>query len=78
MTLFIGLLIPLLGTMLGTAFVFLKKDEMPLRLQKLLLGFASGVMVAASVWSLLIYRSGFSRNLHSITAEWPKIDDGSL
>jgi ZIP family zinc transporter len=54
MALFIGLLIPLLGTMLGAAFVFLMKDEMPPRLQKLLLGFASGVMVAASVWSLLI------------------------
>jgi len=40
--------------MLGAAFVFLMKDEMPLRLQKTLLGFASGVMVAASVWSLLI------------------------
>ena len=53
-TLVIGLLIPLLGTMLGSAFVFLMKDEMPLRLQKSLLGFASGVMVAASVWSLLI------------------------
>lgn len=53
-TLTIGLLIPLLGTMLGSAFVFLMKDEMPMRLQKSLLGFASGVMVAASVWSLLI------------------------
>ncbi len=54
MILTIGLLLPLLGTMLGSAFVFLMKDEMPLRLQKTLLGFASGVMVAASVWSLLI------------------------
>lgn len=52
--LMIGLLIPLLGTMLGSAFVFLIKDEMSVRLQKSLLGFASGVMVAASVWSLLI------------------------
>ena len=50
----IGLIIPLLGTMLGAAFVFLMKDEMSPRLQKTLLGFASGVMVAASVWSLLI------------------------
>ena len=50
----IGLIIPLLGTMLGAAFVFLMKDQMSARLQKLLLGFASGVMVAASVWSLLI------------------------
>lgn len=50
----IGLIIPLLGTMLGAAFVFFMKDEMSSRLQKSLLGFASGVMVAASVWSLLI------------------------
>ena len=53
-TLIIGLLIPLLGTMLGSAFVFFMKDEMSVRVQKTLLGFASGVMVAASVWSLLI------------------------
>ena len=53
-TLTIGLLLPLFGTMLGSAFVFLMKDEMSERLQKSLLGFASGVMVAASVWSLLI------------------------
>jgi ZIP family zinc transporter len=78
-TLIIGLLIPLLGTMLGSAFVFFMKDKMSARLVKApsereksdagidsserevarpqvksLLGFASGVMVAASVWSLLI------------------------
>ena len=53
-TLIIGLLIPLLGTMLGSAFVFFMRGEMSVRLQKSLLGFASGVMVAASVWSLLI------------------------
>ena len=49
-----ALLIPFAGTALGSAFVFLMKKEMPARLQKVLLGFASGVMVAASVWSLLI------------------------
>ena len=54
MSVIIGLLIPLLGTMLGAAFVFFMRGEMSPRLQKLLLGFASGVMVAASVWSLLI------------------------
>ena len=54
MTLVLGLLLPLFGTMLGSAFVFLMKGEMSERLQKSLLGFASGVMVAASVWSLLI------------------------
>ena len=53
-TLIIGLLIPLLGTMLGSAFVFFMKDEMSALIQKSLLGYASGVMVAASVWSLLI------------------------
>ena len=53
-TIIIGLLIPLLGTVLGSAFVFFMKAEMSPRVQKSLLGFASGVMVAASVWSLLI------------------------
>ena len=54
MALAFGLLIPFLGTVLGAAFVFFMKDEMSPRVQKTLLGFASGVMVAASVWSLLI------------------------
>ena len=49
-TLIIGLLIPLLGTMLGSAFVFFMCDEMSARLQNSLLGFASGVMIAASMW----------------------------
>ena len=53
-TIAVALLIPLLGTMFGSAFVFLMKGAMPDRVQKSLLGFASGVMVAASVWSLLI------------------------
>ena len=51
---FIGILIPFIGTTAGAACViFMKNDIKPL-LQKILLGFASGVMVAASVWSLLI------------------------
>lgn len=50
----LALLIPFLGTALGAGFVFFMKREMPALLQKALLGFASGVMVAASVWSLLI------------------------
>lgn len=48
------LLIPFLGTVLGSAMVFFMKNEMNKKLQKALLGFASGVMIAASVWSLLI------------------------
>lgn len=54
MQLFLGLLIPFLGTTLGAATVFLMKNKMNATVEKLLLGFASGVMIAASVWSLLI------------------------
>lgn len=50
----IGLLIPFVGTTLGSAMSFFLKKEINHKLQKLLLGFASGVMIAASVWSLLI------------------------
>ena len=48
------LLTPFFGTALGASFVFLMKRDMPALTQKVLLGFASGVMVAASVWSLII------------------------
>ena len=54
MNLTIGLLIPFLGTTLGAATVFLMRNKMNPKVEKLLLGFASGVMIAASVWSLLI------------------------
>lgn len=54
MTIFYGLLIPFLGTALGAACVFLMKREMNDGVQRTLLGFAAGVMIAASVWSLLI------------------------
>lgn len=50
----LGILLPFLGTTLGAACVFLMRNTMPLLLQKTLNGFAAGVMVAASVWSLLI------------------------
>ncbi len=49
-----GLLIPFLGTSLGAALVFFMKKELDIKLQNMLSGFAAGVMVAASVWSLLI------------------------
>lgn len=48
------LLIPFLGTALGSAFVFFMRKEIPALLQKILLGFASGIMVSASVWSLIL------------------------
>ena len=53
-TLIIGLLVPMLGIVLGSAVVFLTRKEMSGLLQKSLLGFAAGVMVAASFWSLLL------------------------
>ncbi len=50
----IGLALPFLGTVLGSSMVFLLRDKMNQKIEKILLGFASGVMVAASIWSLLI------------------------
>ena len=50
----IGILIPFLGTALWACFVFFLRGEVRPWVQKLLLGFASGVMIAASVWSLII------------------------
>lgn len=50
----LGLLLPFVGNMLGAAGVFLMKNHVAPRMQKTLTGFAAGVMVAASVWSLLI------------------------
>ena len=50
----LGILLPFAGTTLGAAMVFFMRKEMNEKLQKGLLGFASGVMIAASVWSLLI------------------------
>ena len=50
MNILIGILIPLIGTTLGAACVFIMKKEINQLLNKGLLGFASGVMIAASVW----------------------------
>ena len=53
-SIFIGLMIPFVGTSLGAACVFLMKNQMNRKLERSLTGFASGVMVAASIWSLLV------------------------
>ena len=50
----LGLMLPLVGTTTGAAMVFVLRREMGARLERALLGFAAGVMIAASVWSLLI------------------------
>ena len=62
----IGLLIPFLGTILGSAMVFLMKDKINSRVEKFLLGFASGVMMAASVWSLMIPSIDMAQEEHII------------
>lgn len=54
MNLTMGLLTPFIGTFLGSAMVLFLKNKMSDRVEKALLGFAAGVMIAASVWSLLI------------------------
>lgn len=59
----IGVLIPFVGTLLGAACVFFMAKKMSTLIQKILLGFASGVMVAASVWSLLIPAIDMSEEL---------------
>lgn len=54
MTMTAGIFIPFLGTALGAACVFFMKKELSETIQRVLTGFAAGVMVAASIWSLLI------------------------
>ena len=54
LSVFYGILIQFLGTSLGAACVFFMKHDMSERLSRILTGFAAGVMVAASIWSLLI------------------------
>ena len=51
---FWGLIIPFVGTTLGSAMVFFMKDKINKKIEKMLLGFASGVMISASIWSLII------------------------
>ena len=58
-----GLTVPFLGTSLGSACVFFMKKQMNRTLQRVLTGFAAGVMTAASVWSLLIPAIDQSENM---------------
>ena len=53
-TVIMGLLIPFIGTSTGAACVFFLKNELKTGVQRALTGFAAGVMVAASIWSLII------------------------
>lgn len=62
-----GILIPFVGTVLGASCVFLLKNEIRPAVQKLLLGFAAGVMVAASVWSLLMPAMELSKGMGKLS-----------
>ena len=67
MELLVILLVPFLGTTLGAACVYFMKGKMNSTLQKTLLGFAGGVMVAASVWSLLIPAMDLSAHMGKLS-----------
>ena len=67
-TVALGILLPFIGTSLGSAMVFLLKKEINPKIQKLLLGFASGVMIAASIWSLILPSVELARDRG--TVEW--------
>ena len=56
-------LIPLLGTVIGSSLVFFIKEKLNAKVEKALLGFASGVMIAASIWSLLLPAFEMSQEL---------------
>ena len=59
----LGIIIPFLGTVIGSSLVFLLKDKLNNKVEKALLGFASGVMIAASIWSLIIPSIDLSENM---------------
>ena len=50
----LGMIIPFLGTLIGSALVFILRKDPSVLIKKILIGFAAGVMVAASIWSLII------------------------
>ena len=62
-TVTLGVLLPFIGTTLGAATVFLFKEQMPSRLKTFLLAFASGIMLAAAVWSLILPAEELSLHL---------------
>lgn len=66
MNIILGIMIPFIGTSAGAACVFFLRGQLSERLNKTLLGFASGVMVAASVWSLLIPAMDMSEHMKKL------------
>ena len=66
-TILIGVTIPFLGTILGSFLVFFMKKNLNLKIEKILLGFAAGVMIAASIWSLIIPSIDMSNSLGKLS-----------
>ncbi len=63
----IGILVPFIGTTIGSSMVFFMKEKLNRKIEKILLGFASGVMIAASIWSLLIPSINMAENLGKLS-----------
>lgn len=63
----LGILIPFIGTSLGSSFVFFMKKNMSEKFQKITVGFAAGVMIAASVWSLILPSVEMAEKQHVIS-----------
>ena len=59
----IGIIIPFIGTSLGSSFVFVLKDKLNFKIEKLIIGFAIGVMFASSIWSLILPSIEMSKNI---------------
>ena len=67
MNLFICIILPFLGTTIGSAMVFIIKTKKYDKLKKILLGFSSGIMLASSVWSLLIPSTQIAQKTYTLS-----------
>ena len=70
MEIILGIFIPFIGTIIGTSIVFFMKNNLNKALEKMLLGLASGVMIAASIWSLLMPSFEMAKN-QGVIEWWP-------
>ena len=61
------ILLPFVGTIIGSGLVFFMKNKMNSKVQKVLLGFAAGVMIAASIWSLIMPAINLSSSLGDLS-----------
>lgn len=62
----LSIILPFIGTSIGSSFVFFLKDKVNIRLEKILLGLSSGIMISASIWSLLIPSINMSKSLNNL------------